>query len=83
MASGWPGKGHGTLLKKSLSEWSVVQNRSQTPTNQGQNTTKAGFYAPQQGSENGMKEFFNTLTPSRHFGEEAGYAPNGLLVTAK
>jgi hypothetical protein len=57
------------LLKKSLSEWSVVQNRSQTPTNQGQKTTKAGFYAPQRGSENGTKEFFNTLFPSRQLGE--------------
>jgi hypothetical protein len=33
MASGWPGKGHGTLLKKSFSEWSVVQNRSQPSIN--------------------------------------------------
>ncbi len=27
MASGWPGKGHGTLLKKSLSARSAVQKR--------------------------------------------------------
>jgi hypothetical protein len=27
MASGWPGKGYGTLLKKSLSARSAVQKR--------------------------------------------------------
>jgi hypothetical protein len=49
------------MLKKSLSDWSVAQHRNKTPRNQGQNTTKAGFYAPQWGSESGTKEFFNTL----------------------
>jgi hypothetical protein len=34
-----------------------------------QNTTKPGFTAPEQGSENNTREFFNTLTPSRHYGE--------------
>ncbi len=46
------------LLKKSFSEWSVVQNTSRTPRNRGQNTTKAGLLAPQQSSESGTKEFF-------------------------
>jgi hypothetical protein len=35
------------LLKKSLSDRSVAQNRSETPKNQGQNATKAAFSAPE------------------------------------
>jgi hypothetical protein len=32
-------------------------------------TLKTGFKAPEWESEKGTKEFFNTLTPSRHLGE--------------
>jgi hypothetical protein len=35
------------LLKKSLSDRSAAQNRSETPRNQGQNATRAAFSAPE------------------------------------
>ena len=56
-----------SLLRKSLSAWSVAHNRSNIPKNQGQNTTKTGFQAPERGSENGTKEFFNPLGCSANF----------------
>ncbi len=34
MASGWPGKGHSALLKKSVPDPSIVQNRIKTPPHQ-------------------------------------------------
>jgi hypothetical protein len=34
-----------------------------------QNTTKAAFSVPELGVEESAKEFFNTLAPSRYFGE--------------
>jgi hypothetical protein len=36
---------------------------------QGQNTTRTSFSAPEPGAEESAKEFFNTLTCTRHFGE--------------
>jgi hypothetical protein len=44
-----------------LSDRSVVQNKTKTLRTPGENTTKPGFSAPELGSENGTKEFFNTL----------------------
>jgi hypothetical protein len=51
MASGWPGKGHGALLKKSL------PNRSMVP-NQVQNPQKGGFRRLN-GSQKGRERVFN------------------------
>jgi hypothetical protein len=36
---------------------------------QGQNPTITVFSAPEPGAEESAKEFFNTLTSSRHLGE--------------
>jgi hypothetical protein len=47
-----------SLLKKSLFDRSVSQS-----------TTRAGSRIPFRGSEDDMKEFFNTLTYSTHSGE--------------
>jgi hypothetical protein len=46
MASGWPGKGHGALLKKSLSGRSADQKMDSTLPNQGQHTAKRGSLSP-------------------------------------
>jgi hypothetical protein len=57
MASGWPSKGHGTLLKKSLSAWLAAQmGPEKRPKHY-----KTALSAPEQGAEKSAKEFFNTL----------------------
>jgi hypothetical protein len=53
------------LLKKSLSERSVVPKQAQTPPKQVQDIYETGFSVPEQGSRKGTREFFNTLTTSR------------------
>jgi hypothetical protein len=65
MASGWPGKGHGALLKKSLLNRSVVPNCIQTLRHQRQNTAMAGFLSPRRVLGRGAEGFFNTLQCSR------------------
>jgi hypothetical protein len=64
MASGWPGKGHGALLKKRLSARSALQETRK----QVQNTTKTTYSAPYPGAQESAKEFFNTLGCSKMFG---------------
>jgi hypothetical protein len=49
------------VLKKSLSDRSVVRNKTKTLRNQDENTTTPRFSAPELESENGTKDFFNTL----------------------
>jgi hypothetical protein len=44
-----------------VSDRSAVYNKTRTLRNPGENTTKPGFSAPELGSENGTREFFNTL----------------------
>jgi hypothetical protein len=63
MASGWPGKGHGTLLKKSLSARSAVQKRPETRPKHYENVVFNSWF----GAEESAKEFFNTLGFSRKF----------------
>jgi hypothetical protein len=53
------------LLKKSLTAPSVVQKRSETRLKHSEN----GVFSPESEAERSAKEFFNTLSSSRHFGE--------------
>lgn len=49
-------------MKKSLSEVSVAQNKPKTLKKQSRTPRKWQCSAPEAGSEEGMKGFFNTLT---------------------
>ncbi len=53
------------LLKKSLSHRSMVSKQVQNTRKPGQNPTKPGLKAPERRSEEGTKEFSNTLRCSR------------------
>jgi hypothetical protein len=57
MASGWPGKGHGALLKKWLSARSALQESPKTSLKHYENDV----FGLRTGARESAKEFFNTL----------------------
>jgi hypothetical protein len=69
MASGWPGKGHVSLLKKSLSDRSIDRIASIRSKNTAKTLQKLWRRVLDQGSEGSMEEFFNRLNPSTHSSE--------------